>query len=60
MEMIYYTAAAIVLYLAADWLLDRIERRVGRRLPYRSLAFFAILLVLALGTFSIFRNLSTG
>lgn len=55
MSAIYYTLAAIVLYLVADRILDRIEVAAGKRFEYRSLVFFAILLTLALGTFSIIR-----
>lgn len=46
---------AIVLYLVSDWLLEKVEVAVGRRLEHRSLIFFAILLSLALVTFSIIQ-----
>lgn len=55
MEIIWFTLVAIVLYLVSDWLLERVELAVGRRLEHRSLIFFAILLSLALVTFSIIR-----
>ena len=55
MEVIWFTLVAIVLYLVSDWLLERVELAVGRRLEHRSLIFFAILLSLALVTFSIIR-----
>ena len=48
MEILYYTVTAVVLYLLADWLLDRIETAYGRRFKLRSLIFFVIMLVLAL------------
>ena len=48
MEILYYTVTAVVLYFLADWLLDRLERALGRRLEYRSLIFFGIILGLAL------------
>lgn len=48
MEILYYTLTAVVLYLVADWLLDRIERAYGRRFKFRSLIFFVIILALAL------------
>ncbi len=51
MEFVYFTLVAIILYLAADWVLDRVEIRIGHRLKYRSIIFFAILLFLAVGTF---------
>ncbi len=57
MEFVYFTVAAIGLYFFADWLLDRIERRLGRRLEQRSLIFFAILLTSALVAFALIRGL---
>ena len=48
MEILYYTLTAIALYLLSDWLLERIENALGRRLQYRSLVFFGIILILAL------------
>ena len=57
MEAIVFTLVAIALYLGSDWVLQRIEAAVGRRLEHRSLVFFAILLVGALVTFSALRGL---
>jgi len=59
MDIILFTAVAIFLYLAADWVLNRIENKVGRRLEHRSLIFFAILLVMAITTFALIQR-STG
>ncbi len=56
--MLYFTLAAIVLYVGADWILNRIEAAVGRRLEYRSIIFFVILLIMALSSFSLIRHLS--
>ena len=56
MEMIYYTIAAIALYVISDWILNRIEMRRGERLENRSLVFFVIILVLALGLFSLVQQ----
>jgi len=53
MEMIYYTVAAVLLYLVSDWTLNRIEIYRGQRLPYRSLIFFAIILLLSITSFSL-------
>jgi len=36
MEMLYYTVAAIFLYLASDWILNQIENRRGERFENRS------------------------
>ena len=57
MEAIVFTLVAIALYLGSDWVLQRIEVAVGRRLEHRSLVFFAILLVGALTAFSLLRGL---
>ena len=57
MDAVVFTLVAIALYLGSDWVLQRIEVAVGRRLEHRSLIFFAILLVAALATFSILREL---
>jgi hypothetical protein len=52
MEIVYFTVIAIGLYAAADWILDRIERKRGARFTEnRQLVFFAIFLGLALPTF---------
>jgi hypothetical protein len=56
MEMLYFTLAAIILYVAADWILDRIEIAAGRRLEYRSLVFFVILLAMAMTSFALIRH----
>lgn len=53
MEMLYYTVAAIFLYVASDWILNRIEIRLGRRLESRSLVFFVIILILSLTLFNL-------
>jgi hypothetical protein len=57
MEIIYFTLAAIILYAGADWVLNRIEVVAGRRLEYRSIIFFIILLVMALASFALIRYL---
>jgi predicted PurR-regulated permease PerM len=59
MAYIYFTVVAIALYFFADWLLNMIERRVGKRLEYRSVVFFAIITILALGSFSFIDTLMT-
>ena len=57
MEMIYFTAAAVLLYLVSDWILNRIEILRGERFVNRSLIFFAIILVLALALFGLIHQL---
>ncbi|MCC7411844.1 MAG: hypothetical protein IT495_09435 [Gammaproteobacteria bacterium] len=56
MEIVWFTATAVILYVVSDWLLQRLELRAGRRFAQRSLVFFAILLVLALVSFTILRR----
>jgi len=58
MDLVYFTAAAIGLYFGADWILERIERRLGRRFENRQIVFFAIILPLALLAFWLLRLLS--
>ena len=51
MAYLYYTVTAVLLYLLSDWILNRIEQSVGKRLQYRSAVFFVIIMVLALVSF---------
>jgi hypothetical protein len=44
------------LYFGADWLLDWIERRRGARFANRQVAYFAIILPLALIVFWLARH----
>lgn len=60
MELLYFTAVAIILYVVADWILDRVETKRGRRFEHRSLIFFAILLSLALLVFTGIRQFLGG
>ena len=56
MSMVYFTLVAIILYLAADWILERVEIAAGKRLEHRSLIFFVILLTLALSSFAMIQS----
>lgn len=58
MDIVYFTVIAIGVYFAADRLLDWIERRRGERFENRQVAFFAIILPLALAAFWLMRLLS--
>jgi hypothetical protein len=51
MQYVYFTLSAIILYLASDMILTKIEAKRGKPLPNRSLIFFAIILVLAVVSF---------
>lgn len=59
MVYVYYTIAAIILYVGSDWILNRIEMSRGERFKNRSLIFFVIILVLAVGSFRIIEYLAT-
>ncbi|MEI6559204.1 MAG: hypothetical protein WCO00_12435 [Rhodospirillaceae bacterium] len=56
MEMVVYTILAVVFYYLSDQAVERIEIRVGRRLPYRSVLFFGFLASLALVSFALIRQ----
>ena len=51
MAYIYYTITAVLLYLLSDWILNKIETYYGKRFEYRSVIFFVIIMVLAVGSF---------
>ncbi|HEY5645602.1 MAG TPA: hypothetical protein VIS76_06670 [Pseudomonadales bacterium] len=55
MAMLYYTLTGIILYVAADWLLRRLEARAGRIFEHRTLVFFGLLLSMALVAFAAIR-----
>jgi len=59
MEAVYFTAAAAILYLVSNWILERIEVGIGRRLDNRTLIFFVLLLSLALASFAVIRRLTS-
>ena len=53
MAYLYYTVTAVLLYLLSDWILNQIEQSVGKRLKYRSVIFFVIIMTLALTSFNL-------
>jgi predicted PurR-regulated permease PerM len=57
MDILWFTLIAVALYFGADRLLDWIERRRGARFENRQVAFFAIILPLALAAFWLARRL---
>jgi predicted PurR-regulated permease PerM len=57
MELIYYTIAAIVLYTISDFILNRIEIKMGKRLPNRSFVFLIIIMVLSIGLFNLLQSI---
>jgi hypothetical protein len=58
MDIVYFTLVAVGVYFGADWLLEWIERSRGKRFENRQVAFFAIILPLALAAFWLMRMLS--
>ena len=60
MEAVYFTIVAVVLYFFSDWLIDRIEHKIGRRFEHRTLYFFATLVTLALLSFAAIRQFAPG
>ena len=58
MEIFYFTLAAAILYVAADWILKRMETAAGKRFEKRSLIFFAILMTMAVTSFALIRSLT--
>ena len=58
MEIIYFTLTAVILYVAADWILKRMETAAGKRFEKRSLIFFAILMTMAVTSFALIRALT--
>jgi hypothetical protein len=58
MSIVYFTLAAVALYLLSDWILERAELAAGRRFQYRSLVFFSILLTLAVTSFALISHLT--
>ena len=56
-EILLFTLNAIVIYLAADWIIRVIETRKGEVLKQRQIWFFVIFLSLALVTFRLLQTL---
>ncbi len=59
MTPVYYAVVAIVLYFGSDWILGQLEESRGSQFEHRSTVFFAIILVLAVGSFKILEYLTT-
>ena len=60
MQFVYYTIAALLLYVLSDWLLVRMEAFHGDRFKHRSVVFFVIILILAISSFKLIELLTTG
>jgi len=57
LDLVAYTVAGLVLYFVSDWILNQIEIIRGERFESRSLIFFGIIMVLALGLFELIQYL---
>ena len=58
MQYVYFTLLAVVFYVAADWILQTIERHYQKRFEQREIIFLLILSVLAITGFSLIRSLN--
>ncbi len=56
MEMVYFTIAAVVLYLVSDWILNQVEIRRGERFENRTLIFFGIIVTLSFLSFQLIQT----
>ena len=56
METLYFSFTAIILYVVADWTVQRAEIAGGERFKYRTLYFFIVLLSLASVSFYLIRH----
>lgn len=59
METLIFLAVAVVLYFAADRVVDFLERRAGRRFEYRSIIFMVLFLALLLAAFTAIQDIAT-
>ena len=54
-EMMVYTVIGIILYFLSDWILVKLENVAGRQFENRNLVYFAIIMALALSSFTVIR-----
>lgn len=60
MEIVYFTLTAMMLYLAADYIVRRLEATSAVVAKYRAAVFFLVLLALALTSFAVIRGFLGG
>ena len=60
MEIVVFTANAIVIYLLADWIVKLVEKRRGEVLRNRRIIFFIVFLPLILISFELLKYFLTG
>jgi surface polysaccharide O-acyltransferase-like enzyme len=57
MEILLFTAVAIAIYVASDWILQFIEAQRGKPLKQRQVIFFVVFLTLAMTSFEILQRI---
>ena len=60
MEILAFTANAIIVYLLTDWIIRTVEKKRGEALKQRQAVFFVVILVLALISFRALRLVFSG
>ena len=58
MQYVYFTLLAIMLYVAADQILQGIEHYYQKRLEQREVIFLLILSILSIAGFTLIRSLN--
>ena len=59
-EVLLFTVVAVALYFFSDWLLRQLERYRGKPFKHRQLIYFAIILVLTMGSFELIGHVLRG
>jgi surface polysaccharide O-acyltransferase-like enzyme len=57
MEILLFTAVAIAIYVASDWILQFIEAQRGKTLKQRRAVFFVVFLTLAVTSFEVLQRI---
>jgi len=60
MEIVVFTANAVLIYLLADWIVKFVEKRRGEVLRNRRIIFFIVFLPLILISFELLKYFLTG
>ena len=58
-DILLFTLNAIIIYLLADWVISKLEKRKGQVLKNRQAVFFVVFLALALISFNLLPMLLT-
>jgi hypothetical protein len=60
LEILLYTASGIMLYMGADAALRYLESVHGEPIPYRSVVFFVLILLMAIILFQVIQQFVGG